>query len=126
MKEMKKKIEKKYLRRVRKILKSKLIVGNMFQAMNFRAVALVRYAAGMVEWTKEELQIMDRKTGKLMTLHHALHSQADVDWLYFKRSEGSRGLTSVEDSVKSEINSLSRCVESCNVPCWRWCTRKKF
>ena len=56
---------------------------------------------------------MDRKTRKLMTLHnHALHPQADVaDRLYFKRSEGGRGLMSVEHS-----NSLSRYVESCKGP----------
>ena len=59
---------------------------------------------------------MDRKTRKLMTLHHALHQEADVDRLYFKRSEGGRGLMSVEDSVNSEINSLSRYVQSCKGP----------
>ena len=54
---------------------------------------------------------MDRKTRKFMTLHnHALHPQADVDRLYFKRSEGDRGLMSVEDSVNSEISSLCRYV----------------
>ena len=60
---------------------------------------------------------MDRKTHKLMILHHALHLQADIDRLYFKRSEGGRGLMSVEDtrSVKSEINSLRNWdVKSCN------------
>ena len=67
--------------------------------------------------TKEELQTMDRKTRKLMTLHnHALHPQAAVDRIYFKRSEGVKGLMIVEDSVNSEINSLSRYVESCNGP----------
>ena len=73
-----------------------------------------------MEWTKEKLQIVDRKTRKLiklMTLHnHALHPQADVDRIYFKRSEGSTGLMSVEDSVNSEINNLSHYVESCNGP----------
>ena len=74
-----------------------------------RAVAVVQCAAGMVEWTKEELQIMDRKTRKLMILHHVLYIQANIDRLYFKGSESGRGLMSVEDSrsVKSEINSLS-------------------
>ena len=43
-----------------------------------------------------------------------MHPQADVDRLYFQRSEGGRGLMSVEDSTKSEINSLSRNVESCH------------
>ena len=67
-----------------------------------------------MEFTKEELQTMDRKTRKLMTLdNHALHPQADVDRIYFKRSERDRGLISVEDS---EINSLNRYVESCNGP----------
>ena len=47
-------------------------------------------------------------------MHHALHLQAVVDRLYIKRAEGGRGLMSVEDSVNSEINSLSRYVESCN------------
>ena len=47
-------------------------------------------------------------------LHHALHLQADIDRLYFKRSEGGRGLMSVEDSANSEINRLSRYVEGCN------------
>ena len=48
------------------------------------------------------------------TLHHALHPQADIDRLYFKRSEGGRRLMSVEDSANSEINRLSRYVEGCN------------
>ena len=113
---MKRRIEKDYFRRVRKILKSKLNGGNMVEAINCRAVTVVRYAAGIVEWTKEKLQIMDRKPRKLMTLHHALHPQADVDSLYFKRAEGGRGLMSVEDSVNSEMNSLSQYVESCNGP----------
>ena len=43
-----------------------------------------------------------------------MHQQADVDRLFFQRSEGGIGLMSVEDSIKSEINSLSRDVESCH------------
>ena len=40
--EMNRRIEKEYFRLVRKILKSKLNGGNMVQAINFRAVAVVR------------------------------------------------------------------------------------
>ena len=47
-------------------------------------------------------------------LHHALHLQADIDRLYFKISEGGRGLMSVEDSANSEIYRISRYVEGCN------------
>ena len=63
-----------------------------------------------------------------MTLHNALHLQADIDRLYFKRSEGGRELASVEISVNSEINSLSRYVQLRVVaaPYLRQCTRKRF
>ena len=56
--EMTRRIEKRYLRRVRRIVKSKMNCANIAQAINCRAVAVVRYAAGIVEWTKDELQII--------------------------------------------------------------------
>ena len=54
--EMKRRIKKRYLRRVRRFLKSKMNCGNIAQAISCRAVAVVRYGAGIVEWTKDELQ----------------------------------------------------------------------
>ena len=61
----------------------------------------------MIDWTKEELQYMDRKTRKLMTIYRALHPQADVDRLYFKTSEGGSGMISIEECVNAETNSLN-------------------
>ena len=55
-KEMKEKIRKKYTRRVRQVLKSKLNGVNTFSAKNTRAVAVVRYSATVVHWRKDELQ----------------------------------------------------------------------
>ena len=104
--EMKKGLKKEYYRRLRKILKSKLNGGNIIEAINSRAVSVIRYGAGIIEWTKEELQGIDRKTRKLLTIYRALHPQADVDRLYFKRKYGGRGLISVEDCVTVEINSM--------------------
>ena len=107
-KDMKEKIEKEYLRRVRKILKSKLNGMNSISAINSRAVSVVRYGAGIIKWTKEELEKLDRKTRKLLTIHRAFHCRGDVDRLYVKRSKGGRGLISVEDCVNTEINSLRK------------------
>ena len=67
------------------------------KAINFRAVSIVKYEAGIVDWAKEELKVMDRKTRKLMTIYRALHAQADVDRLYFKKSERERGMISTEE-----------------------------
>ena len=62
--EMRDVIKKGYLRRLRKMLKSKLNGGNIIKVINSKAVSLVRYGAGIIEWTKDELREIDRKTRK--------------------------------------------------------------
>ena len=46
---MKDQTKKEYIKRVRKILKSKLNGGNVISAINSRAVAVVRYGAGIIK-----------------------------------------------------------------------------
>ena len=53
--EMKEKLKKEYIRRVRSILKSKLNGGNIIQAINARAVSIIRYGAGIISWRVDEL-----------------------------------------------------------------------
>ena len=36
--------------------------GNTIRAINSRTVSSVRYSAGILKWTKDELKVMDRKT----------------------------------------------------------------
>ena len=67
------------------------------KAINFRAVPIVKYEAGIVDSVKEELEVMDRKTRKLMTIYRASHLLADVDQLYFKKSEREHGMISIEE-----------------------------
>ena len=57
----------------------------------------MRYTAGILDWTVDELKEMDRKTRKLMTMNDVLHPRADVDRLYVPREEGGRGMKSVEE-----------------------------
>ena len=62
----------------------------------------MRYSAGIVNWTNEDLREMDRKTRKLLTVYRCMHLQADADRLYWKRKEGGRGLISIEDCITIE------------------------
>ena len=55
---------------------------------------------------RTSLRALDRKARKLLTIYRSLHPQADVDRLYVKRSQGGRGLISVEDCVNIEVGSL--------------------
>ena len=110
--QMKDKITKEYVKRVKKIASSKLNSGNTIDAINSRAVSLVRYGAGIIDWTKEELRKIDRKTRKILTMNRMLHPQSDVDRLYIPRKEGGRGLLGVEDCVQIEVESLAKYVSA--------------
>ena len=101
--EMKEKIKKEYLKRNRKVLETKLCSRNLIKGINTWAVALVRYSGSFVKLTREELEQMDQRTRKLMTMHKALHPRDNVDRLYVSRKERGRGLTSIEDSVDASI-----------------------
>ena len=52
---MKLNISKEYIRRLRKVLKSKLTSGNLVRGVNTRAVSLLRYSATFAIWRKSEL-----------------------------------------------------------------------
>ena len=77
-KEMKEKVTKEYNRRIKLLLESKLNGGNVIKAINTWAVAVLRYSGGILDWNKDELQNMDRKTRKIMTMNGALHPRANV------------------------------------------------
>ena len=51
-------------------------------------MSLIRYSAGIVEWTKADLDVTDRKTKKFMTMHGMLHPRSNVSRLYLPRSHG--------------------------------------
>ena len=89
---------------MRKVLKSKLNGGNTIRAINSWAVPVIRYTAGIVEWTQAELNDLDRKTRKLMTANHA---QSDVDRLYLPRQTGGRGLLQVKQTVEEEKRAFN-------------------
>ena len=56
---MKQHLTKEYIRRVRKILSTQLYGNHTVQAVNSFTVPLLRYSAGLIHWTKEELYQLD-------------------------------------------------------------------
>ena len=84
----------------------------MVRAINTWGISLVRYSAGIVEWTQEELDRIDRKTRKLMCIYKILRLRANVSRLYLLRAEGARGLLSIANCVNVERNGLQHHVSS--------------
>jgi len=71
-------------------------------AINVYALPVIRYSSPVLMWPVSELQYLDCRTRKLLTMSRALHLRADVDRLCMPRSRGGRGLKSVEDVIKEE------------------------
>ena len=123
---MKTKIGKEYLRRVRKVAQSKLNGGNLICAINTWAVSLVRYSRGIVDWKKQELQDLDCRTRKLLTMNGGFNPRDCVKRLYVPRKEGERGLISVEDCVNQAGRLLETYVQSSEEKILKAVRRKEF
>ena len=93
---------------MRNILKLKLNGGNIISAMNSRGFSIVRHGAGIKCWKKMEIEELDQRTRKPMTMYRAHHPKADVDRLYLQRCEEERGLIRLEDFVQVEVQSLEK------------------
>ena len=65
---MKERFCAEYFRRLKRVLSSKLNGRNVIRAINAWEVAVMRYGAGVVNWTQTELQAIDRKTRKKAVL----------------------------------------------------------
>ena len=72
-KEMKENIGNEYISRMKLICKSNLNAGNYISGLNVWAIGVMRYSGGIIDWTKEEIQDMDWKTRKIMTMNRCLH-----------------------------------------------------
>ena len=89
--EMKEKVKTEYFRRVRKVLETKLNGRNIIKGINTWAISLLRYSAAFLDWKEAELEQMNRRTRKLMTMHRALNPKSNVARIYLSRKEGGRG-----------------------------------
>ena len=85
---MKEKMKKESLRRIRKLLETKLYGRNLIKEINTWAVPLVRYSGPFLKETREELQQMNQRTRKLMTMHKISYLRDDIYRLYVSRKGG--------------------------------------
>jgi hypothetical protein len=104
---MKDKIRKEYYRRVRLVTRSELNSSNQIQAINSLAIPVVTYSFNILNWQLSELEKMDTKTRKILTLEKAHHPRSDVNRLYLSRAAGGRGLLQIVTSYKTSTIGLS-------------------
>ena len=73
-------------------------------------IIIIIIIIGIVNW-HQELQKLDRKTRKLLTIHGQHHPKADVDHFYIPRKQGGRGLVQLEAAHAVEITKLIEYVD---------------
>ena len=94
----KEKVTKEFFRRIRKIWSSELYSNNKATAHNTFAITYyITPTFGILNWTKDELENIDVKTRKILTITGSFHINSDIDRLYSNRNRGGRGLNSLVD-----------------------------
>ena len=102
----KEKLKKEYLRRLRLVLGTDLSAKNKIQATGSLAMPVLRYRFGIFNWHHKEMQKLDRKMRKLLTIHGQHHPKADMDHLYVPRKQEGRGRMQLEEAYTVEIMKL--------------------
>ena len=103
---MKEKTRKEYYRRITLVLKSELSSANRMAAINTLAVPVVTYSFSIINWTIADIDRLDRKTRKLLTIHRMHYPKADVHRIYLPRKKGGRGLIQILAAYKTSTIGL--------------------
>jgi len=94
------------VKRLRLVLGTELSAKNKIQGVGSLVVPVLRYSFGISNWHQEELQKLDQKTRKPLTVHGQQYPKADVDGLYVPIKQGGRGLMQLEAAHAVEITKL--------------------
>ena len=109
---MREKIKKEYLSRLKKICKSELTPKNKITAINQLAIPLLTYGFGIIDWPQGELDRMDIKTRKILTLNKVTYRNQCMDRMYLPRREGGLGLTEINQAYRAAIVSIGQYLKS--------------
>ena len=90
-------LKKEFYRRNRIVRKSLLSASNKVKAFNSICIGVLSYSFGVINWTKIELEEMDIRVRKEMTMNKAFNKHSDIDRLYLPRNRGGRGLICIQD-----------------------------
>ena len=72
-------------------------------AINIWVVAIVRYCAVIIDRTIEDLERLDRKAKKILTMHGGFHLRSNVGKRYIPGNLGGRGLTSARCCAEEDL-----------------------
>ena len=111
-KQLRKKATQEYIRRLKKICRSELSSKHKIAAINQMALPVLTYGFGIIDWPQIEIDNLDVKTRKILTMHNVLYRHQCMDRVYLPRREGGVGLVEINDALRSTIINLAQYVET--------------
>ncbi|XP_045471751.1 uncharacterized protein LOC123678658 [Harmonia axyridis] len=108
------------LKRVKKVLRTQLSAKNKIMAINSWAIPTFTYTAGILSWSKSELEQLDRSIRTSLTQHGVLHPNSAVERLYLPRKEGGRGMTKIGRAALKEAEKINDYFRKSNLPVHQW------
>merc|ERR1712115_612034 len=72
-KHLRMKAKKEYIRRLKKICRSQLSPRNKITAINQMATPVLSYGFGIIEWPQLEIDLLDAKTRRIITMHKIIY-----------------------------------------------------
>ena len=113
---MRERLRPEYFRRVKMALRTELYGRNKVLAINGLALPVLTYSFAVIHWGTTDLQQLDRRTKKLLSMQGVHHPSADVDRLYAPCNEEGRGLQQIEAMYKFCIGGLECYLRNSSYP----------
>ena len=98
-------LDKEYIK-ILKICRSELSPKNKITAINQMATPVLTYGFGFIDWPQREIDNLDVKTRKILTMHKILYRNQCMDRVYLPRREGGLGLIEINDVFRQTIINL--------------------
>ena len=80
------------------------------------ALPVLNYGFGVIDWPQKDIDNLDVKTRKILTMHGILYRNQCFDRVYLPRREGGVGLIEINDALRSTIINLSQYIEKTKDP----------
>ncbi|XP_045477915.1 uncharacterized protein LOC123683061 [Harmonia axyridis] len=114
--ENKEEVEKELFSRIKKVLNTQLSAKNKMTAINIWAIPAFIYTAGVLTWSRTDLERLDRETRTTLTQYCVLHPNSAIERLYIPRRESGRGLSSLENVYLKEESRIKTFFLQSNLP----------
>lgn len=95
-----------YKKRLNQILKTQLNSKNLCKAINTYAIPILTYSFGIINWTKTDIDNLERTTRRQLTKHRKLHPNSCTQRLTIPRLQGGRGFIDIQNLHNSQISTL--------------------